>query len=231
MLQAANKRRELRKDGGSRPGDAIPITDSTGVMVLSAAQDYARATRLAIQIRHARIESFVRREASVADLAVVIDAIGWEPLDVPGEQSRLELSLANLRNRYRLLLEALIWARLYGFSASNPVILVNNPEQPFKDVTKNSRSIGGAGSRTWRMSTPRRGVAKRSCPAQSRMPSGSASTSRRSRPNSRRSGSGRANSASQFHAAAAERCRPKSTIIHDDLPSTHRADVQAPSPG
>lgn len=135
VLQAVNKKRELAK-GGRPPVDAVPLTDSAGVVVLSAAQDYARNTRLAIQIRHARIESFVRREASIADLAVVIDVLGWEPLGAEGAGSAAELGLVELRNKYRLLLEALIWARLYGFSAATPQIAVNDPDQPFRGIKK-----------------------------------------------------------------------------------------------
>jgi hypothetical protein len=108
--------------------DPLPLTDSAGVAILSAAQDYARSTRLGIRIRHDRIESFVRREASLPDLAVVIETIGWPPLEIPDQQSTVALSLAEMRNKYRHLLEALIWARLYGFSEDgegNPRILVN----------------------------------------------------------------------------------------------------------
>jgi hypothetical protein len=130
IKDAAKLEGERRRRRTAPPsGGSLPLGDSAGVVVLSAAQDYARATRLGIQIRHARIESFVRREATPADLAVVVDALGWDPLGEPGEQ--LTLSLADLRDNYRLLLEALIWARLYGFSATQPRIDVNaSPDEP-----------------------------------------------------------------------------------------------------
>lgn len=126
-LKAANAR---RKAGPPRTSDPIPVADSAGVTVLSAAQDYARATRLGIRFRHAALESYVRRGASPASLALVAETVGWDGLD-DGEQQAELMDLTTARNKYRLLLEALIWARLYDFTEappsprSNPVVLAN----------------------------------------------------------------------------------------------------------
>jgi hypothetical protein len=139
VAQAAGK---LKETGLPRRNDPLPQTDSAGVSVLSAAQEYARITRLGIRIRHDRIEGFVRREATPADLATVIDVVGWEPLQPPGQGSDVALSLTELRNKYRLLFEALIWARMYGFSEREPKspnswlpkFDSNDAAKPFPDI-------------------------------------------------------------------------------------------------
>jgi hypothetical protein len=94
------------------------VTDSATVAVVSFAQDYARATRLGIRITHATIESYIRRGAFTLDqLVTLVEAVGWEPLTDAHFDERT-LRLADLRNEYALLFEALIWARMYGFSES-----------------------------------------------------------------------------------------------------------------
>jgi hypothetical protein len=85
--------------------------------VVSAAQDYARATRLGIRVSHATIEHYVRRTALPSDLATVIETVGWEPLSKADTDDKAT-RLGDLRDEYALLFEALIWARMYGFSES-----------------------------------------------------------------------------------------------------------------
>lgn len=93
----------------AKPTSALSLgaTDSAGVAILAAAQHYASLTRLGIQVRHARFEALARgQKVMPADLAPIIDAFGWE---------EIELDLNDIRCRYMLLFEAVIWARLYGF--------------------------------------------------------------------------------------------------------------------
>jgi hypothetical protein len=92
-------------------------SDSATMAVVSAAQDYARATRLGIRVSHSRIESYVRRGIPPAELVPIIDTLSWEPLD-DSDVDDEATGLARLRDEYALLFEALIWARLYGFSQS-----------------------------------------------------------------------------------------------------------------
>jgi hypothetical protein len=110
-------------------------TDSATTAVVSAAQDYARATRLGIRVSHPRIESYVRRGIPPAELAPIIDAMSWEPLDdsdVDDKATRLK----DLRDEYALLFEALIWARMYGFTEKPdyPPIFAN--QDAFEGVNK-----------------------------------------------------------------------------------------------
>ena len=126
-VKAANAK---RKAPTPRQNDPLPVSDSASVAILSAAQDYARASRLGIRIRHAALETYVRRGAQPPDLALVAETVGWDGLDDKEQQSELQ-SLAAARDKYRLLLEALIWARLYDFReappspASKPPLLAN----------------------------------------------------------------------------------------------------------
>jgi hypothetical protein len=126
-IKAANEKRKAPKPSTADP---IPVSDSAAVEVLSAAQDYARASRLGIRFRHAALESYVRRGAEPNSLAIVAEAVGWDPLTDEGKEREM-LSLTAARNKYRLLLEALIWSRMYDFreappsQTSNPMILQN----------------------------------------------------------------------------------------------------------
>jgi hypothetical protein len=126
-VKAANAKRKAPKP---QQNDPIPVSDSAGVAILSAAQDYARASRLGIRVRHAALEAYVRRGAQPTDLALVVETVSWDGLDDAEQKGELQ-SLTVARDKYRLLLEGLIWARLYDFreappsSASNPPILVN----------------------------------------------------------------------------------------------------------
>lgn len=98
-------------------------SDSTGVTILSAVQNYASLVRLGIQISHARFEKLVRgKNVMPAELGYVIDAFGWEDLklDDAGGQG-ISVDLVDIRSRYKMVIEALIWARLYGFDKARRV--------------------------------------------------------------------------------------------------------------
>jgi hypothetical protein len=118
----------------------LRAADSAGVAVVGAAMNYAAATRLAIRFSHARIEAFCRTEATLTDLAAVGVGMDWDPLEDPNERSPLPGGLAEARGQYQLFFEAVIWARMYGFShasigvpgsRNHPPISTNDPAAPF----------------------------------------------------------------------------------------------------
>jgi hypothetical protein len=141
VAQAANKARE---SGRPRRNDPLVVTNSAGVNILTQAQDYARASQLGVRIRHARFEAFVRGEAALPDLATIVEGVDWQALPREDSSETLGPSLAELRSKYALLLEALIWARLHGFALKNPQNragagvprLAASEEQPYPDVNR-----------------------------------------------------------------------------------------------
>jgi hypothetical protein len=141
VAQAANKARE---SGRPRRNDPLVVTNSPGVSILTQAQDYARASRLAIRIRHARFEAFVRSEAALPDLATIVEGVDWQALPSEDAADTLGPSLAELRSKYALLLEELIWARLHGFALKNPQDRAGagvprvraDEDQPYPDVNR-----------------------------------------------------------------------------------------------
>lgn len=129
LVAAAKAINEGRTKTQPIPAPSLGATDSAGVTILAAAQHYASLTRLGIQVRHARFEALVRgQKVMPADLASIIDAFGWE---------EIELDLNDIRCRYMLLFEAVIWARLYGFDyeQKTPHLTLNAEE--FKGIPKN----------------------------------------------------------------------------------------------
>lgn len=141
IAQAANK---VRESGLPKRNDPLVVTNSAGVNILTQAQDYARASRLGIRIRHARFEAFVRGEAALPDLATIVEGVDWQALPSEDGAETLGPSLAELRSKYALLLEALIWARLHGFALKNPQDrggagvprIAANEDQPYPDVKR-----------------------------------------------------------------------------------------------
>jgi hypothetical protein len=85
------------------------------------------------------MESYARRGASPSSLATVAETVGWDPLTEEQGQAKAQ-ALAETRDQYRLLLEALIWARMYDFreappsQTSNPVLFTN--QDAFLGISK-----------------------------------------------------------------------------------------------
>jgi hypothetical protein len=98
----------------------IVLQDSPGVAVISAAQAYASQQRLAITLHHIVFEAAIR-----SGVLKLEDIQKFLELEIREQD---ELGLVDLRNKYKLLFEAIIWARLYGFSATeNKIRIVTNP--------------------------------------------------------------------------------------------------------
>lgn len=139
LAQAANQARSSSKP---QHNDPLAVIDSPGVTVVAAAQSYARATTLGIQVRAARCIAFARTRAAVPDLGELCAGFLNEPLDVKG----VTISLDALRRRCAITFEALIWARMYGFSLKFPTKegrsgpgtpeLGSDNDEPFKGVRR-----------------------------------------------------------------------------------------------
>jgi hypothetical protein len=117
MTAAAKAGREFLEQDRRAPPPSVGAQDSVGVGVLAAAQHYASVTRLGIQVRYAAFERLVRRNICTDDeLAYLADLVSWEDLklDVGGGRT-ISCNLGDLRRRYQLLFEAVIWSRHFGF--------------------------------------------------------------------------------------------------------------------
>ena len=143
IAQAAVKAVNTRAKTAPRSNAPLAATDSAGVAVLSAALDYAAATRLGIRFRAARIEAALRQGATLEELALIAEAVDFDPLEEPGPGSTLALSLSEARAQTTLFMEALIWSRMYGFSfadiripksVNNPQLSGTDPEKPFVET-------------------------------------------------------------------------------------------------
>ncbi len=108
---------QARTSGAPTSPSSVAATDTAGVQVISGVQDYARLTRLGIQVRAARSIAYARSAASLDDLDLLSRAFEAGALDVGGSA----LSLADVATESSLAAEALIWARLYGFWLKFPV--------------------------------------------------------------------------------------------------------------
>lgn len=131
LAAAAKATREAIQRPGPAPALSLGATDSSGVTILAAAQHYASLTRLGVQVRHARFERLVRGQALLpADLAVLADIFEWEDLELDISGQRISCNLSDIRARYKILFEAVIWVRLYGFDATRktPTLYVNKAE-------------------------------------------------------------------------------------------------------
>jgi hypothetical protein len=115
-LKAAN---EYRTQDSRAPPPSVGAQDSVGVGVLAAAQHYASVTRLGIQVRYAAFERLVRRNLCTDDeLAYLADLVSWQDLELDvGGGRKIASNLGDLRRRYQLLYEALIWGRHFGFES------------------------------------------------------------------------------------------------------------------
>lgn len=90
-----------------KKGLPFSAQDSPGVSIRSAAMAFASTNRLDVARRHARFEALARSGAlSVNQLASLTDAFAWD--DMPEH-------LSILRERYKLLYEATMWAKISGF--------------------------------------------------------------------------------------------------------------------
>lgn len=97
----------------------IYLQDSPGVAVISAAQAYASQQKLAITLHHIVFEAAVR-----SGVLKLKDIQNFLELEVHEDD---ELGMVDLRNKCKLLFEAIIWSRLYGFTPGLNKIHVKNP--------------------------------------------------------------------------------------------------------
>jgi hypothetical protein len=116
LAAAAKSVREALQGERPKPAPYLGASDSTGVSILGAAQSYASLTRLGIQFRHAWLEWLLKaRDLEPASLTYVIDLCAYEALELEVDGQKIELDLSDIRGRYKMLFEAVIWARLFGF--------------------------------------------------------------------------------------------------------------------
>jgi hypothetical protein len=114
--------------GRARVPSRALLGDTAGVSVRTAARDYAMRTRLALRTVHARVESEVRANwVSPDGVGLIADAFSVGDLKLDEGNSGVEASLADVRNGFLILFEAVIWARLYGFDpvAKTPLRVSN----------------------------------------------------------------------------------------------------------
>lgn len=91
----------------------VNATDSAGVGVLAAVQEYASSHRLAIALHRDAIEEIARlRLLNPQQLDTLGEAVEWETLDQTSRQAR---------EHYKLLSEAAIWAALYNFDKAGKI--------------------------------------------------------------------------------------------------------------
>ena len=128
LTAAAHATREAIQRERPRAGPNLEASDSAGVAIVGAAQQYAALTRLGIQATHARFEQMVRGgEFLPEDLPLVAKSFDWDPFEFEIDGQRISGNLAEIRARYRGVVEAFIWANLYGFDAerATPKFFVN----------------------------------------------------------------------------------------------------------
>ena len=87
----------------------LEATDTPGVAILGAAQTYASSQRAANAIHHAGLEAVVRAGADSTLLAQIRDVVSYDPL--PDE-------IVAVRDQHKMLFEAVIWSKLFGFDQS-----------------------------------------------------------------------------------------------------------------
>jgi hypothetical protein len=99
----------------SRPIAAVPGT-SPAVELRAAAYEYATLNKLGIQLQHDRLEALVRTSGFSPDgLAQVVKLCQWKELNVGQRADPIFSGLTAIRDRFALLFEAIIWARLERF--------------------------------------------------------------------------------------------------------------------
>jgi len=120
LTAVAKAAREVVSGPSATPPPFLGVEDSAGVGILAAAQHYASITRLGIQVRHARFEREVRQNICTADeLEIIAELVSWDDLklDVGGGR-QISCNLGDIRTRYRIMFEAVIWTRVFGFDKS-----------------------------------------------------------------------------------------------------------------
>lgn len=85
----------------------IDPVDTAGVNVMAAAQEYASNNRFMTLFHAATMESIVRSSNLAKEhLDIMVELL------VPGA---IDITLAEVRRKYKMFFEAVIWAKLYGF--------------------------------------------------------------------------------------------------------------------
>lgn len=133
LSAAARATREAIQREKPTPERAFAAGDSAGVTIAASARQYASVTRMGIRLRHARFIHLVRtKQLLPADLGIVANLFDWDDLKVDEEGDTIAANLTDIRHQYQLLFEALIWARLYGFSRQSrtPDLISNSGKFP-----------------------------------------------------------------------------------------------------
>jgi hypothetical protein len=95
---------------GSNPPPVLSFGDSVSVSILSAAQVYASQQRLAIFLSHSTFEMWLRLDlVEIEDMEMICKS------EITDEEVT---SINTLRDQYKLLYEAIIWAKLFGLDAN-----------------------------------------------------------------------------------------------------------------
>ena len=113
-------------------GARLSEDDSPGVRLLTDIQAYVSRTRLAIQLVHNELEKWMSDQLIKPDRDTFLEILGvCTYRDVRaggnGDVQRIDDDLRTIRDQYRALFEAAIWAHLFGFHRWRSV---REPERP-----------------------------------------------------------------------------------------------------
>jgi hypothetical protein len=104
------------------PRAATPLSnaDSPGVQLLTDIQAYAGRLRLTIRLVHNQLEKWMSDQLLEPDTEGFLDilsACAYRDVRAEGDVDlrRIDDDLRSMRDQYRLLFEAVIWAHLFGF--------------------------------------------------------------------------------------------------------------------
>lgn len=110
-----------------RAAPVLSVGDSPAVSVLAAAQTYASQQRLAISLSHSIFELWLRlRLTDIEELAEFLTD------EVTAEEAAA--GMVTWRAHYKLLYEAAIWAKLFGFDTKQPQIRIRGVFPPLAEL-------------------------------------------------------------------------------------------------
>ncbi|MBL8270921.1 hypothetical protein [Steroidobacter sp.] len=123
-------------------GPALSEADSPGVRLLTDIQAYASRVRLSIQLVHNQLEKWMNDQLLEPDNDSYLEILSvCTYRDVRAGNSsdlqRIDDDLNILRNQYRLMFEAVIWAYLFGFQRPRSAREPQRPEiegENFKNI-------------------------------------------------------------------------------------------------
>ncbi len=125
---------KLTHRGASKEIVTEPLSvhgDTPGVSLTSAVLQFVSTNRLLIQFQYARMETFIRLGFMNGDQARELLRLG--------DFEQLETSLKEIRDRCKLLFEAIIWGGIYAFDDPEPRLIQLRgimPEWRLKGIDK-----------------------------------------------------------------------------------------------